>query len=117
MSEFPAPEDEGRAARKRIEEDQKKAREQMRKDSLLVKGPVEVTFVEGETLTLAQLNAIAEQANAETHDIIHKTVVQVARVTKDVMKGVGVGSEQHKRFAKRAGAQAALDVKAKAETK
>jgi hypothetical protein len=100
-------EDEGKAARRRIDEDQKKARAQAEADSQLIKEPVEVTLIPGRIPTLAELNAFAEQNALETNDIIHKTAVQVARVTKDVMKGVGVGSEQHKRFARKAGAERA----------
>ena len=102
----PDAEQDSRAARRKVEADQVKAREQAAKDALITKGEVDVSDLKpGHTPTLAQLNAISERNNAATNDTIHKTAVAVARVTKDVMKGVGVGSEQHKRFAKKAGAE------------
>jgi hypothetical protein len=97
------------AARRKVEADQVKARAQAAKDALITKGDVPLDDLKpGHTPTLAQLNAIAERNNTTTNDTIHKTAVAVARVTKDVMKGVGVGSEQHKRAAKAAGAERKL---------
>lgn len=103
--------------RKEKEARERKAEAQAAKDSLLIKEPVEVNLKEGKTPSLAELNAIAEEANDELRDTAHEAAVQVARVTKDVLRGVGVGSKQHTRRAKAANATQKLSTAAATDKK